>query len=656
MAQIQFINDATNTGTTLTYPTGINAGDYIVYYGYRTATTAPSLPTGFTNTSSPTASANGNSERVCYKVAAGTESGTTSATFTNATQVTVVVYRHVIGVGTSAVTTHASGTNSNLPALTLQGINAGSWVVGFSGSAQGTSQSTPAGVTKRAELKNGTASMVDAYDTNGGVSSFSAMTVTLGTAANNASATVELLGNPDFPPVQPTLSSPSNGATGQSTLPIFQWSDTDPDSDTITYEAQVLTVAPTVIYLTSASTGLSWTVPGDWNNSNNTIEVIGGGAGGSNGFDAVGGGGGGFGRVSNLTLSGSISYQIGTGGSGGASGSGNNNGGAGGDSWFNGTAVVGSSVGAKGAPAPQTASPFEGMGGSAVTSVGDVKYAGGTSFGATSGVAVQGGGGAAGPEGQGGNSGMTAGTSAVPTGGNGGGGNGGGAKASNATSTSGSAGGNNILGAGAGSGSTSSASAGGAGSAGGGGGGGFGSSTNTQVTAGGAGGTGTEWSASYGSGGGGGGAGSTSSSGGAVSVSGGAGATYGAGGGAGGQGSSSYGAGGNGAQGIIVITYVPSTATTIDAFSASGGHDALQFADLTNPLDTDPFPSGDSITFTVPSLEILTSGTTYYWRIRGKDPSGTNQYGFWSPTYSFTTTGGSTPTITYITYNPPFLS
>jgi hypothetical protein len=35
-----------------------------------------------------------------------------------------------------------------------------------------------------------------------------------------------------------------------------------------------------VIYLTSLAPGVTWTVPSDWNNAANTIEVIGGGGGG----------------------------------------------------------------------------------------------------------------------------------------------------------------------------------------------------------------------------------------------------------------------------------------------------------------------------------------------------------------------------------------
>ena len=60
-------------------------------------------------------------------------------------------------------------------------------------------------------------------------------------------------------------------------------------------------MATNVIILTS---GTSWTVPADWNNANNTIEVIGGGGGGSS--SAAGsqgaGGGGAYTKLTNFTL------------------------------------------------------------------------------------------------------------------------------------------------------------------------------------------------------------------------------------------------------------------------------------------------------------------------------------------------------------------
>src|SRR5262249_34384471 len=74
----------------------------------------------------------------------------------------------------------------------------------------------------------------------------------------------------------------------------------------------------TRVYLT---TGVSWTVPSDWNNTTNTIQCIGGGGGGVDGSVAVGGaggsgGGGAYASISNLTLipGATVEYRVGTGG------------------------------------------------------------------------------------------------------------------------------------------------------------------------------------------------------------------------------------------------------------------------------------------------------------------------------------------------------
>jgi hypothetical protein len=58
--------------------------------------------------------------------------------------------------------------------------------------------------------------------------------------------------------------------------------------------------------------GTSWTVPGDWSNSN-SIETIGGGGGGGTANSVgsgTGGGGGGYSKITNLSgLSGSITLS-----------------------------------------------------------------------------------------------------------------------------------------------------------------------------------------------------------------------------------------------------------------------------------------------------------------------------------------------------------
>jgi hypothetical protein len=203
------------------------------------------------------------------------------------------------------------------------------------------------------------------------------------------------------------------------------------------------------------TSGSSFTRPSDWNDSNNIIHVIGAGsagaAGAGSGGGATGGRGGGAGayaRKSNVTLAGTVSCQIGAANSGS-------------DTWV----VNSSTVMAKAAPANSQ------TGGAASTSVGDVKFDGG-SGGNGGGSASGGGGGAAGPDAAGGNGSVSTGGSG--NGGSGGGGSGGGTQAATG-----------------GSGTTWAATAGGTAGPGGGGGG----RTNN-----GAGGTGGQ----YGAGGGGG--------------------------------------------------------------------------------------------------------------------------------------------------------
>jgi hypothetical protein len=57
--------------------------------------------------------------------------------------------------------------------------------------------------------------------------------------------------------------------------------------------------------------------------------------------------------------------------------------------------------------------------------------------------------------------------------------------------------------------------------------------------------------------------------------------------------------------------------------------------------DPHPWPSGNAVTYTVQSS--LADGT-YYWRVRGTDPLGSNAWGGWSSTFSFTVNTGAGPT------------
>ena len=326
--------------------------------------------------------------------------------------------------------------------------------------------------------------------------------------------------------------------------------------------AQVGGAGSTVIFLTS---GTTWTVPSDWNSANNKIEVIGGGGGGDNGVSGNPGGGGGGGAYSlasdvPLTVGATVGISIGSGGT-----SATNPGGTGGNTYLcnstsncgsiGGSAVV---VGANGGSGGTLFSP--GAGGSTSGGVGSTLYAGGSGGGiGGSAASGSGGGGAAGPSGAGSN----------------------GAYDNSGSGSNGGAGDNDTGGsAGAGAGYYSN---------------------------GGSGGNGTEWtqtsdSSTAGSGGGGGGCGYTSGT-----DNGGNGGSYGGGGGG------SYGgngATGSGAQGIIVITYTPTTsgsgpsgsgsqtAYTITSSAGSGGY--------ISPSGSTQVNSGSNQTFSI------TANSGYY--------------------------------------------
>ena len=61
------------------------------------------------------------------------------------------------------------------------------------------------------------------------------------------------------------------------------------------------------------------------------------------------------------------------------------------------------------------------------------------------------------------------------------------------------------------------------------------------------------------------------------------------------------------------------------------------FANTVTPADTDPFNSGEKADYDVQAGDVLNNSTEYFWRVRGLDPTGSNTYGDWSSTRSFTT-------------------
>jgi hypothetical protein len=294
---------------------------------------------------------------------------------------------------------------------------------------------------------------------------------------------------------------------------------------------------PTTVKAYLLTTGTSWTTPADWNNSSNTIHMIGAGGGGAtaavsgnNRAAGGGGGGGGYTVLTNQTLTGAIPYTIGTSSANAA----------GGNTTFNTTNTAGGgSVGT----ATTTPTSSGGAGGTG-TFAGGTGGAGGFGTIASTGYGSGGGGGAGGPNGIGGTGGNGVGGLAGTITGGGGGGNGGGSNGTNGTSSVGGNGGNNFSGTG---GAAGGAGNGANGTFGGGGAGGGSASIGGQ------GGSGIDVANTIGGGGGKGGQGGIATA--AATNTG----VYGGGGAGGGvQTGGTFGTGGAGSQGVIFIVYTPS--------------------------------------------------------------------------------------------------
>jgi hypothetical protein len=303
-------------------------------------------------------------------------------------------------------------------------------------------------------------------------------------------------------------------------------------------------VITNVVILTTTGSLLSWTVPADWNDSDNRIECIGAGGGGFGdpSLAGKGGGGGAYSAIENLNLTpaASVSYRVGSKGLGGHKpGNASADGTDGTDTWFNGATLGASSVAAKGGQGGVSSSAA-GQGGQAASGIGATKFSGGN--GGNAGFFAGGGGGAAaGPNGNGGRGGNTG---FITAGGAGGGGANGGGNGVAGSGETGGRGGHNRFGFGGGVADSPNGSDGG---------GGKGNDLNVGL-----GGTGSSaqlWTQtiapifSAGPAGGPGAGGRYNWGQDAVN--------YGAGGSGGGSGAADLTQGGNGSQGVIVITWRP---------------------------------------------------------------------------------------------------
>lgn len=324
------------------------------------------------------------------------------------------------------------------------------------------------------------------------------------------------------------------------------------DLQTTSFLGTKTAYAQTTTFLTgSPGTGnQTWSVPADWNNSNNQVACIGSGGGGGKDVNGAGSGGGGaYASTTNITLTpgGTAIYAIGASATTSES---TTSPAMARETYFNGTASSSASLscswGKKAGIPTLTVETSGGLGGAAGLSTGTTKFSGGNSGGSfnSAGLSATGGGGSAGMYGAGKNGGNDSGTTGF---GGGGGGGSNGRSSTNGVAPITSSGGNGGPGA-AGTGGGLAPGGGGTVNAGAGGGGG------ANTGAGGAGSCDQSFDSTHGACGGGGGAGASGAQ------TGGAGGTYGGGGGG-----TSSGTRGVGGQGLIVIIYTPTVAAAAQA-------------------------------------------------------------------------------------------
>lgn len=196
---ISYVGGAAGT-TSATYPS-INSGDIAICFAFRDgSTTNPTVNANFTsitNTSDGTSC----SASVGWRRLVASDSGASTGTWTNATRVVVVVYRgcepFITPVGDGA--NNAGTTNTVNYAAISSTRDSNSWVVGLVGHRSTDTTIDSASISGMTARTGGVDANAEAHawDTNGGVASWSSTNQTIsGTASGWITRTVELLALP----------------------------------------------------------------------------------------------------------------------------------------------------------------------------------------------------------------------------------------------------------------------------------------------------------------------------------------------------------------------------------------------------------------------------------------------------------------------------
>lgn len=189
---ISYIGSESTDGTSVAIPAH-QAGDFLLFGSFRDGSNStPTKPGDITQLDTNVTNSAG--ALFGYKIAAS--SGETSGTWSNATEVSVMVFRGVDQVNPVGDHKPGTGTSTTLSftALTMAVGDGTSWAaaIGYHRSTNCDLSVTPSGMTLRLNEQNN-ADEVGLYDTNGGVASWSVQTTAVGgTSSGWATEVVEI--------------------------------------------------------------------------------------------------------------------------------------------------------------------------------------------------------------------------------------------------------------------------------------------------------------------------------------------------------------------------------------------------------------------------------------------------------------------------------